>query len=96
MSQIKMTPEEVRASAKQYRAQAEVVDGVNKKMDSLLNQLQNQWEGSGSQSFAARYGELKPSFVKAVELINEIATALDGAANALERGDTEAARLFGR
>ena len=93
--QIKMTPEEVRESAKQYRQQAEVVDGVITKMDTLLAQLQSQWEGSGSQSYAARYADLKPSFTRAVELINEVATALDGAANAIERGDVEAARQFG-
>ena len=93
--QIKMTPEEVRESAKQYRQQAEVVDGVITKMDTLLAQLQSQWEGSGSQSYAARYADLKPSFTRAVELINEVATALDGAANAIERGDIEAARQFG-
>lgn len=93
--QIKMTPEEVRESAKQYRQQAEVVDGVISKMDTLLAQLQSQWEGSGSQSYAARYADLKPSFTRAVELINEVATALDGAANAIERGDMEAARQFG-
>lgn len=93
--QIKMTPEEVRESAKQYRQQAEVVNGVISKMDTLLAQLQSQWEGSGSQSYAARYADLKPSFTRAEELINEIATALDGAANAIERGDMEAARQFG-
>lgn len=93
--QIKMTPEEVRESAKQYRQQAEVVDGVITKMDTLLAQLQSQWEGSGSQSYTARYADLKPSFTRAVELINEVATALDGAANAIERGDMEAARQFG-
>lgn len=64
--QIKMTPEEVRESAKQYRQQAEVVDGVITKMDTLLAQLQSQWEGSGSQSYAARYADLKPSFTRAV------------------------------
>ena len=93
--QIKMTPEEVRESAKQYRQQAEVVNGVITKMDTLLAQMQSQWEGSGSQSYAARYADLKPSFTRAEELINEIATALDGAANAIERGDMEAARQFG-
>ena len=93
--QIKMTPEEVRESAKQYRQQAEVVDGVITKMDTLLAQLQSQWEGSGSQSYASRYAELKPSFTRAVELINEGATALYGAANSIERGDMEAARQFG-
>lgn len=92
---IKITPEEVRASAKQYRTQAQTVSDVNMQMDKLLNQLQTQWEGKGSQSFAARYAELKPGFVNAVKLIEEIATALDNSANAMERGDMEAARQFG-
>ena len=63
---IRMTPEEVRASANQYRRQAEAVDGVIGDMDSMLTHLQSQWEGNSSRSFASRYAELKPGFIKAM------------------------------
>ena len=92
---IRMTPEEVRASANQYRRQAEAVDGVIGDMDSMLTHLQSQWEGNSSRSFASRYAELNPGFIKAVELINEIASALDVAANTIEKADNRAAGQFG-
>lgn len=64
------------------------------KMDSLLQQLQSEWEGSASESYAARYQELKPGFMKAEELIREIAQALDSTARIVEETDSDIANQF--
>lgn len=58
-NQIRITPDQMRERANQYRAEADTVNGVIKKMDSLLQQLQSEWEGAASESYAARYQELK-------------------------------------
>lgn len=89
--QIRITPDQMRGRASEYRAQAGNVEEVISKMDTLLNQLQGEWEGQSSEAYAARYSELKPGFVKAKELINEIAHALDQTANDLEQLDSEIA-----
>ena len=78
-NQIRITPDQMRTRANEYRTEAETVNGVIQKMDSLL---------------AARYQELKPGFMKAEELIREIATALDSTARIVEETDTSIANQF--
>lgn len=85
--QIRMTPDQMRGRANEYRQQAEQVETVIGKMDNLLSALQGEWEGAASQAYAARFGELRPSFVNARELIEEIARSLDAAATTLEQAD---------
>ena len=92
--QIRITPDQMRQRANQYRTEADNVNGVISKMDSLLQQLQSEWEGSASESYAARYQELKPGFMKAEELIREIAQALDSTARIVEETDSDIANQF--
>lgn len=92
--QIRMSPDAMRERANQYRKEADTVNGVIKKMDTLLQQLQSEWEGSASQSYAARYDELKPGFVKAEGLVREIAQALDSTARIVEETDANIASQF--
>ena len=93
-NQIRITPDQMRQRANDYRREADTVNGVIVKMDSLLQQLQSEWEGAASESYAARYQELKPGFMKAEELIREIATALDSTAKIVEQTDSEIANQF--
>lgn len=93
-NQIRMTPDAMRERASQYRQEAETVNGVISKMDSLLQQLQSEWEGAASESYAARYAELKPGFMKAEELIREIASSLDASAKIVEETDANIANQF--
>ncbi len=89
--QIRITPDQMRARANEYRVEAEQVQGVIGKMDNLLNQLQGEWEGASSRAYASRFAELRPGFVKARELIDEIARALDNTAARLEETDAQIA-----
>ena len=93
-NQIRITPDQMRGRANQYRTEADTVNGVINKMDSLLSQLQAEWEGAASESYAARYQELKPGFMKAEELIREIAAALDSTARIVEETDSDIANQF--
>lgn len=92
--QIRMTPDTMRTRAGEYRTEADTVNQVISKMDSLLQQLQSEWEGAASESYAERYQELRPGFVKAEELIREIAAALDSTANIVEETDQNIASQF--
>ena len=93
-NQIRITPDQMRQRANEYRREADNVNGVIVKMDSLLQQLQSEWEGAASESYAVRYQELKPGFMKAEELIREIAAALDSTAKIVEQTDSEIANQF--
>lgn len=48
-SQIRITPDQMRERAGQYRTEADTVNGVITKMDSLLQALQGEWEGGGKR-----------------------------------------------
>lgn len=89
--QIRISPDQMRERAGQYRVEADTVNGVISKMDSLLQQLQSEWEGASSEAYAARYQELRPGFTKAEELIREIAAALDSTAKIIENADEDIA-----
>ena len=93
-NQIRITPDQMRERANQYRVEADAVNGVIMKMDSLLQRLQEEWEGAVSESYAVRYQELKPGFQNAEDLIREIATALDSTARIVEETDANIASQF--
>lgn len=92
--QIRMTPDTMRQRAKQYDDEAGKVGEVISKMDSLLRTLQEEWEGAASQSYAERFSELRPNFVKAQDLVSEIAEALRATAQTVETTDSEIASQF--
>ena len=88
---IRITPDQMRSRANEYRVEAENVQTVIGKMDRLLSTLQSEWEGQASRAYAARFGELRPGFVRARELIDEISRALDTTASSLEGVDAQIA-----
>ncbi len=93
-NQIRITPDQMRVRAGEYRAEADTVNGVIRRMDTLLVRLSGEWEGRASESYAARYQELKPGFTRVEELIREIASTLDKTAAMLEETDQGIARQF--
>ena len=58
-NQIRITPDQMRERATQYRNEADTVNGVIGKMDSLLQQLQGEWEGEASRAYGERFGQLR-------------------------------------
>ena len=93
-NQIRITPEQMRTRASEYRRQADAVHGVIDQMDRLLSQLQTEWEGKSSEAYANRYNELKPGFVKAEQLIVDIAQSLETIAKDTEERDANYASQF--
>ena len=92
--QIRMSPDQMRARAGEYSTEAGKVQEVISKMDNLLSQLQGEWEGAASAAYANRFTELRPGFVKAKELIDEIAEALKKTALVVETTDRDIANAF--
>lgn len=85
--QIRITPEQMRSRAAEYDAEATKVGETIAKMDQLLSALQSEWEGAAARAYADRFTQLRPSFVQAQQLIEEIATALRSTATTLEETD---------
>lgn len=88
MANIRIDPDTMNQRAGEYRQAAGEVGAVISRMDGLLSQLQAEWEGEASKAYADRYySDLKPSFQKAQQLIEEIAAALDKNATAMREQD---------
>ena len=95
MSSIKIDPDTMDQRAGEYRTESSNVGNVISTMDRLLSQLESEWEGEASRSYSERYQtELKPSFQKAQQLIDEIAAALNRTATQMRDQDSSIASGF--
>ena len=93
-NQIRMTPDTMRTRASEYTTQANNLQQIITKMDGLLNQLQAEWEGDASRAYAERFKQLRPGFVQAKNLVDEISTALKKTAQIVEETDRNIAGQF--
>ncbi len=95
MANIRIDPDTMNQRAGQYRTEAQNIGQVISTMDGLLSSLQSEWEGEASRSYAERYNtDLKPSFQKAQQLVEEIAKALDSTATQMREQDAAIAGGF--
>lgn len=92
--QIRVIPDQMRARANQYRAEAIAVNGIINRTDLLLLQLQSEREGAACRTYVTRYQELRSTFIKVEELIREISASLDSVANTVEETDIAIAEQF--
>lgn len=94
MSQIRITPDALRTRAGEYKTEQDNMATMISTLDTLLSNLQGEWEGTASDAYAERYGELKPGFEAARDLLGEIAAALENVAGAMEETDANIASQF--
>ena len=91
MARIKLTPEELRASAQRYTDGAE---NVNKVLSSLTNEqaiISENWEGSAFQSFEEQFNELSPKIKEFAQLLQDINAQLVKVADIVEQTDQDIA-----
>lgn len=93
--QIRITPEQMRSRAGQFRTEGSTFEGVITKMQGLINNLQQEWEGEASKKFEQQFSSLKPSFNNMRQLIDDIAGQLDATARAVEELDHNISSKFG-
>jgi len=92
--QIRITPDQMRTRATEFRTEGQNFEDVITKMQNLINTLQEEWEGEASRKFAEQFDALRPSFVEVRNLIDHIGGQFDGTADALENLDREIASKF--
>ena len=82
-----VSPEVLRQTAKDFKTESENVNDVITRMNSLLQELVNQWKGNTSLEFAAKFDDLRPSFEDARDLIADISETLVKVADYFEEAD---------
>ena len=93
--QIRITPEEMRGCANSCRNYGDTCQDLIQSTQTLIDNLQQQWEGMASRAYADKFASLRPSFDRMRELYEELAQQLDGTAAAMEGLDQEIAGKFG-
>lgn len=76
-SQIRISPDQMRERANSYQTESGNVSEMIGRLDSLLQSLLGEWEGSASEAYRERYESLRPAFTQAEELLAEISKALN-------------------
>ncbi|WP_102028124.1 WXG100 family type VII secretion target [Salirhabdus sp. Marseille-P4669] len=88
---IRLSPAELRDVARQYNNESSNVSEMIVRLDGMRDHLAQIWEGSSSEAFIGQYEELRPSFQKMSELLNDVHMQLQQTANTLEETDQQIA-----
>ena len=94
--QTRMTPEDMRSRAGDVDGQRNAFGDVVSRMDSILNQLEAEWDGAASQKFRQQFEDLRrTSFQNMTQLLEDLGTQLRQTAQAVENLDREIASRIG-
>lgn len=91
MSTIRLNPDELEEFAARYRDESGQVADMRGRLDGLIGQLADAWEGGAAQAFIDQYEDLKPSFERMELLLDEINQQLASSANVLRETDANIA-----
>ena len=94
MAQIRMTPDTMRARARQTDKNKQKAEDVMRAMDSLLATLKGEWEGEAVKGYEDRYSKIKPVLKNTIELLDEISKNLTSTAKIVEETDREIAAQY--
>lgn len=89
---IRVTPEELINMANKYGNERDNLQHLIGNLDKMKEDLKGMWQGSSSTAFQEQYEQLKPSFDKMKDLLEQIRKQLDSVATELERADNDIAR----
>lgn len=88
---IRVTPAELETMSSRYSEESGQVGEQIGRLNGMIKQLEEMWEGEASRAFAQQYEELKPSFEQMQKLLEDIAGQLSSTAKALEEADRQIA-----
>lgn len=89
--QIRLTPDELRGYARRYGQESQNTGELIGRLDGMINQLTQVWEGASSRAFKDQYERLRPSFQKMQQLLQDIDQQLAKSATILEDTDQQIA-----
>jgi len=87
MARIRVTPEQVREVAKQFKTAGQQSDGIVRDLERATTSLQSEWEGMTQQKFYSEYDQWRKQMNHFTQLLTDIARQLDEIAIRFERAD---------
>ena len=91
MSQIKLTPEDLRQSAQRYAQGSQDIDQILTTLTHEQQVIDANWDGSAFDSFEAQFNELSPKIKQFAQLLEDINGQLIKVADIVEQTDQDIA-----
>ncbi|MBQ8489997.1 MAG: WXG100 family type VII secretion target [Pseudobutyrivibrio sp.] len=96
MAQIRITPEELREGASFIQQKEEAINQEVAALKAKIDEITGNWEGAAQSSFIETFeSDMYPIMKDTLpEVLEGIASQMNGAADALEQADEEIANAF--
>lgn len=95
-NEILLTPEELRARARQIRSLKESQKSTMNRITNVVQTLSVAWKGSAQTAFVQKYMSMQPTYNSFQQAIEEFAVLMDEHAERMEKVDRDMAGRINR
>ena len=92
---IAVTPEQLKSQAKVYTQSQQQIQDAIRKVNSMNQQIAQEWKGQAFQSYLEQYNQLEGNVKKMEELLISINSHLNKYADTVAQRDQQDASSFG-
>lgn len=92
---IAVTPEQLKSQAKVYQQAASQIQDAIRKVNSMNQQIAQQWKGQAFQAYLEQYNQLEGNVKQMEQLLESINQQLNKYADTVAERDRQDAGLFG-
>ncbi|MDT1957731.1 WXG100 family type VII secretion target [Carnobacterium divergens] len=92
---ISVTPEQLKSQAKVYQQASSQIQDAIRKVNSMNQQIAQEWKGQAFQSYLEQYNQLEGNVKKMEELLISINGQLTKYADTVAQRDQQDAGSFG-
>lgn len=92
---IAVTPEQLKSQAKVYTQSQQQIQDAIRKVNSMNQQIAQEWKGQAFQSYLEQYNQLEGNVKKMEELLISINSQLNKYADTVAQRDQQDASSFG-
>ena len=87
MSEIRLSPSELREAAEAFTLSSEDGQRALKRLDQAAEKLEGRWTGAASMSFANNYREWRHQMEAFVRFLTTLSTQMKSIADRMEQAD---------
>lgn len=91
---ISVTPEQLKSQAKVYTQSQQQIQDAIRKVNSMNQQIAQEWKGQAFQSYLEQYNQLEGNVKKMEELLISINSQLNKYADTVAQRDQQDASSF--
>jgi WXG100 family type VII secretion target len=88
MSQIRISPDQVRQMSGQFRQASQDSQNILGNLTNAVNNMQGEWEGMTQQRFFQEFEQWKASMGQFTQLLDSVSQQLDALATRFESVDS--------